>query len=226
MAKKRNKKYHPKEVRTPTFLYRVWPELTPGQRAELDLIPFTHLDALGKGEGTVQSAVEVMASLRHAWVLSRGFEEKYDMRMAFLLGFAAINGIKDCLDEGNTNISEHQLAPIRIALEYLQEMKDSLTRWELLSSVRATIVAGSLFDANAHSAFYVVPEDKDWDKFLGKRGCVALNGKVRSGYLQVNENMGGRLEWVSPTEDWLTIPIDHPFVLLLTEPIEEEKNAA
>ena len=35
MAKKRIKKYKPKPVRTPVVLFKVWPELSEGQRAGL-----------------------------------------------------------------------------------------------------------------------------------------------------------------------------------------------
>ena len=222
MAKKRNKKYKPKPVRTPVALFKVWPELSEGQRAELDVHPLTHIDAIRRGEGTVESAWEVQGALRHAWILSQGFEEQNTMRMAFLLAFASLNAVAKLIERGG-EIPEPLFDPIYLALDYFQGMKDSLNRVELIKSMRATIDSGRIYCIADRAAFYVGPKDDDWHKLLGRRGCAVLNGKVRSGYLNLNKEMGNRLEWISPTEDWLTIPIHRPFVLLLTEPLTKEE---
>ena len=222
MAKKRIKKYKPKPVRTPVVLFKVWPELSEGQRAELDVHPLSHIDAIRRGEGNEESAWEVQCALRHAWILSQGFEEQSTMRMAFLLAFASLNAIARMLERGD-EIPEPIFDPVYLALDYFQEMKDSLNRVELIKSMRATADSGRIYCIADRAGWYVSPEDDDWKKLLNRRGCAVLNGKVRSGYLQTNENMGGRLEWVSPTEDWLTIPITRPFVLLLTEPLTKEE---
>ena len=223
MAKKRVKKYCPKPVRTPSVLFKVWPELSEGQRAQLDVHPLTHLDAIRRGEGNEESAWEVQAALRHAWILSQGFEEQNTMRMAFLLAFASLNAIGRMIQR-NDEIPEPIYDPIYLAMDYFQEMKDSLNRVELIKSMRATEDSGRIYCIAERAGWYVSPEDDDWKKLLGRRGCAVLNGKVRSGYLNVNKEMGDRLEWVSPTEE-VTIPIHRPFVLLLTEPLTiEEAN--
>lgn len=224
MAKKRIKKYRPKPVRTPTVLFNVWPELSKGQRAELDVHPLTHIDAIRRGEGTVESAWEVQGALRHAWILSQGFEEQDTMRMAFLLAFASLNAIAKMLERGEGDeIPEPLYDPIYLAMDYFQVMKDSLNRVELIKSMRATIDSGCIYCIADRAAFYVSPEDDDWHKLLGRRGCAVLNGKVRSGYLNVNAEMNNRLEWISPTEDFLKVPIHRPFVVLLTEPLTKEE---
>lgn len=224
MAKKRIKKYRPKPVRTPTVLFNVWPELSKGQRAELDVHPLTHIDAIRRGEGTVESAWEVQGALRHAWILSQGFEEQDTMRMAFLLAFASLNAIAKMLERGEGDeIPEPLYDPIYLAMDYFQVMKDSLNRVELIKSMRATIDSGCIYCIADRAAFYVSPEDDDWHKLLGRRGCAVLNGKVRSGYLNVNKEMDNRLEWISPTEDFLKVPIHRPFVVLLTEPLTKEE---
>lgn len=224
MAKKRIKKYRPKPVRTPTVLFNVWPELSKGQRAELDVHPLTHIDAIRRGEGTVESAWEVQGALRHAWILSQGFEEQDTMRMSFLLAFASLNAIAKMLERGEGDeIPEPLYDPIYLAMDYFQVMKDSLNRVELIKSMRATIDSGCIYCIADRAAFYVSPEDDDWHKLLGRRGCAVLNGKVRSGYLNVNAEMDNRLEWISPTEDFLKVPIHRPFVVLLTEPLTKEE---
>lgn len=223
MAKKRNKKYKPKQVRTPVVLFNAWPELTKGQRAELDVFPVVHIDALRRGEGTPESVEEVQLAFRHAWILSQAFEEKATMRMSFLIAFASLNAIAKMFLRGEKDIPEPLFDAVYLALDYFQEMKDSLTRVELIKSMRATADSGCIYSIADRAAFYVTPEDNDWHKLLKRRGCAVLNGKARSGYLQTNERMGGRLEWISPTEDWLTIPIHRPFVLLLTEPLTKEE---
>lgn len=222
--KKRNKKHRVKPVRLPVFLYKLLPEITEGERASVDLYPLIHLQQLRDGVGTEESAWEVQVSLRHAWIMSQGFEEKDTMRMLFLLAFASLNAMAQlirCEEELPPALFE----PVELAMEYFKEMKDSLSRTELICSMRATADSGRIFNIAKGAGWLVYPEDDDWKKLLGRRGCVVLNKKVRSGYLNVNEEMGGRLEWISPTEDWLTIPITKPFVLLLTEPLAEEEEA-
>ena len=222
--KKRDKKYRQKPVRTPTVVFRVWPELTKGQKAEADLLPFVHLEALRKGEGTRESVPELQCALRHAWILSQGFEGKFDLRMLFLLAHAALNHIAQRQRAGETTLPETLFEPVERALAYLQEMKDSLSRVELISSLRATMDSGALYSIADGAAWWVDPTDTDWRRLLNRRGCAVINGKARSGYLQTNEEMGNRLEWVVPIEDWLIVPITKPFVLVLTEPVEDQEK--
>ena len=75
--KKRNKKYRPKHTHAPSFIYSLTlGELTEGDRARSDIHPYVHLDVLRRGEGNEEDAWHVQSALRHAWVLSQGFEEK------------------------------------------------------------------------------------------------------------------------------------------------------
>lgn len=89
--KKRNKKYRPKRTHAPSFIYSLTlGELTEGDRARSDIHPYVHLDVLRRGEGNEEDAWHVQSALRHAWVLSQGFEEKTTMRLTFLLAFASL----------------------------------------------------------------------------------------------------------------------------------------
>lgn len=224
MTKKRTKKYRPKPVRTPVVLYgSLLPELSKEERASVDLYPLTHLQSLRDGTGTETSVWEVQVALRHAWIMSQGFEEQSKMRMLFLLAFASLNAMGQLVRRGEDLIPA-LFEPVDLAMEYFQQMKDSLNRVELIKSMRATADSGRIFCIAERAGWLVEPDEPtEWKKLLNRRGCAVLNGLARSGYLQVNENMNNRLEWVSPTEDWLTIPITKPFVLLLTEPLTKEE---
>ena len=61
MAKKRIKKYKPKPVRTPVVLFKVWPELSEGQRAELDVHPLSHIDAMPGKSSSAKSPAPAIA---------------------------------------------------------------------------------------------------------------------------------------------------------------------
>lgn len=224
MAKKRNKKYHPKPVRVASIVYRANP-ITAEQRAELDIFPFAKLDVLRRGEGTDQECSDIQRALHHAWIVARGFEEKWDMRMLFTLAFASLNAMSKCMRLG-LEIPACTFEPVEQALEVFQEMKDSLDRVELVNSLRAMTDNREVFYRIApNSGFVVCPEADDIDIIFGRRGCAIVNHKLRSGYLQRNPEMNNRLEWVCPLEDNLKVPVTHDFVVLLTEPLTDEEAA-
>lgn len=197
--KKRNKKYRPKRTHAPSFIYSLTlGELTEGDRARSDIHPYVHLDVLRRGEGDEEDAWHVQSALRHAWVLSQGFEEKTTMRLTFLLAFASLN----CM-----------------ALEYLKQMKDSCNRSELLKSMWALEASGHIFDIPTGSGFLVDPvNDDDFDKVQGRGGFAVINKKTRRGWIERNEAMN-RWEWHCHDED-VVVPITKPFVLLLYTPIK------
>ncbi|MGN1149460.1 MAG: hypothetical protein ACI4SY_02000 [Sutterella sp.] len=220
--KKRTKKYRPKPVRVPSIVYRANP-ITAEQRADCDLFTFVKFDALRRGEGTVEDCSEIQRALYHAWILTRGSKETWEMRMLFTLAFACLNAVSKCLQHG-LPIPECVYEPVQMALDVFQDMKDSLDRKEMVDSLRALSDSKEIFYCIAENAGFVVgPNKAATEKVLERRGCGIINHKLRSGFLRRNSNMGNRLEWISPTEDWLTVPVTHQFVLLLTEPLTKEE---
>ncbi|MDY2698110.1 MAG: hypothetical protein SOV61_00955 [Lachnospiraceae bacterium] len=221
MTKKRNKKYHPKPVRVASIVYRANP-LTAGERAEADVFTFAKLDALRRGEGTYDDCTELQRALYHAWVLARGFEEKWDMRLLFTIAFACLNALQHCFEQG-IEPRPCVFEPIEQALEIFQEMKDALDRTELVNSLRALQDNREVFfNIPSGAGFVVGPNCKQTDLVLKRRGAGIVNGKLRSGYLQRNPEMNNRLEWVCPLEDGLVVPVTHEFVVLLTEPLKSK----
>lgn len=55
--KKRDKKYRPRKVRTPDYLYRAMRDITEAEFTSLDLCTMVPLDAIARGEGTVDNAI-------------------------------------------------------------------------------------------------------------------------------------------------------------------------
>ena len=222
MPKKRTKKYRPKPCRPASMLYRI-EELTEEERTEMETKPFLALRLLELGEGTTDAVVEVQSMLHLGWVMARGFDEKWNIRLLFTLAYACLNGVYMCLNK-NMEVPKCVFEPIRQALETVKDMRDSLTRSELLSSARVT--------ADSDEIFYDIPRNAGWvvkpnlpkdDPIIGRRAFGVINGKLRTGYLNVNHEMDDRLEWISPTEGDLKIPITRDFVVLLTEPLTEEE---
>lgn len=196
--KKRNKKYRPKRTHAPSFIYSLTlGELTEGDRARSDIHPYVHLDVLRRGEGNEEDAWHVQSALRHAWVLSQGFEEKTTMRLTFLLAFASLN----CM------------AQLKKREEL--ELPDAL----FLKSMWALEASGHIFDIPTGSGFLVDPvNDDDFDKVQGRGGFAVINKKTRRGWIERNEAMN-RWEWHCHDED-VVVPITKPFVLLLYTPIK------
>lgn len=217
--KKRNKKYRPKRVHAPSIIYALTlGELTEEERARADIHPYVHLDILRRGEGEKEDAWHVQSALRHAWVLSQGFEEKRDMRLTFLLAFAALNCMAQLKRLGEP-LPAALFEPVDMALEYLKQMKDSCNRSELLKSMWALEASGHIFDIPTGAGFLVDPiNDDDFDKVLGRRGYAVINHKTRCGWVERNEAMN-RWEWHCIYED-VVVPITKPFVLLLFTPIK------
>lgn len=218
--KKRNKKYRPKRTHAPSFIYSLTlGELTEGGRARSDIHPYVHLDVLRRGEGNEEDAWHVQSALRHAWVLSQGFEEKTTMRLTFLLAFASLNCMAQLKKREELELPDALFEPVDMALEYLKQMKDSCNRSELLKSMWALEASGHIFDIPTGSGFLVDPvNDDDFDKVQGRGGFAVINKKTRRGWIERNEAMN-RWEWHCHDED-VVVPITKPFVLLLYTPIK------
>lgn len=218
--KKRNKKYRPKRTHAPSFIYSLTlGELTEGDRARSDIHPYVHLDVLRRGEGNEEDAWHVQSALRHAWVLSQGFEEKTTMRLTFLLAFASLNCMAQLKKREDPELPDALFEPVDMALEYLKQMKDSCNRSELLKSMWALEASGHIFDIPTGSGFLVDPvNDDDFDKVQGRGGFAVINKKTRRGWIERNEAMN-RWEWHCHDED-VVVPITKPFVLLLYTPIK------
>lgn len=196
--KKRNKKYRPKRTHAPSFIYSLTlGELTEGDRARSDIHPYVHLDVLRRGEGNEEDAWHVQSALRHAWVLSQGFEEKTTMRLTFLLAFASLNCMAQLKKREEPELPDALFEPVDMALE----------------------ASGHIFDIPTGSGFLVDPvNDDDFDKVQGRGGFAVINKKTRRGWIERNEAMN-RWEWHCHDED-VVVPITKPFVLLLYTPIK------
>lgn len=219
MKKKRTKKYRPKRVHAPSIVYALTlGELTDEERARADIHPYVHLDILRRGEGEKEDAWHVQSALRHAWVLSQGFEEKRDMRLTFLLAFASLNCMAQLKRLGEP-LPDALFEPVDMALEYLKQMKDSCNRSELLKSMWVTQASGHIYDIPTGAGFLVDPvNNDDFDKVQDRRGYAVINHKTRRGWIERNEAMA-RWEWHCIDED-VVVPITKPFVLLLFTPIK------
>ena len=222
MGKKRNKTYRPKPVRVASILYRIDP-LTAGQRAEFDVLTFVKLDQLRRGEGTYEDCTIIQRALYHAWITSRAFEEKWDMRLLFTIAFACLNCMQKCIRHGMA-IPTCTFEPVEQALDVFQDMKDTLDREEMVKTMRALEDNHERFFNIARNACFAVASDYSIaDRILNRQLSGVVNGKLRSGWLQRNPEMDNRLEFVSPLEDNLIVPVTKPFVALLTEPLTDEE---
>ena len=204
------------------MLYRI-EELTEEERTEMETKPFLALRLLELGEGTTDAVVEVQSMLHLGWVMARGFDEKWNIRLLFTLAYACLNCAFMCTEKG-AEIPEAVFEAIQQAVDVYREMMDNLTRAELLASARVA--------ADNTVTFYRIPSNAGWlvkprippdDPTIGRPGYGIVNGKLRNGYLRRNPEMDDRLEWVCTDEDNTTTHITKPFVLLLDKPLTDEE---
>lgn len=77
--KKRSKAYRPKAVKAPNhLLVKLLPELTKEEHTKIELASLLPLDAIRRGEGTLENVDYVMNSLHVCWVCSAAFESDKD----------------------------------------------------------------------------------------------------------------------------------------------------
>ena len=222
--KKRMKKYRPRTVRTPDYLYRIAPEITEDGFMDLDLCAMVPLDAVSRGDGTVENVDMAQSAIVYGYVLSAAFEDKARLQLLFLLAFAGLNGARRCIQHG-ADIPPCIIEPARAALSVYADMMRQCDRQTLVRSARATQdYRGRIICIAEGAGWMLSPGEDEGGGILleGRRGAVYINGKIRTGYAHWNAEMS-RVEWIDPLDD-TKVPILKDVLVLLAEPYKLKEN--
>lgn len=220
--KKRDKKYRPRKVRTPDYLYRAMRDITEAEFTSLDLCTMVPLDAIARGEGTVDNADEAQAALVYGYVLAAAFEDKSKLQLLFLLAFAGLNGARRCLQHGG-DIPPCILEPARAALSVYADMQRQCDRQTLVRAMRTVQDhRGRIINIAKGAGWLLSPGEDEGGgiRLEGRRGAVYINGAIRTGYAHFNEEMN-RVEWIDPLDETI-VPVTKEVLVLLAEPINEK----
>lgn len=220
--KKRDKKYRPRKVRTPDYLYRAMRDITEAEFTSLDLCTMVPLDAIARGEGTVDNANEAQAALVYGYVLAAAFEDKSKLQLLFLLAFAGLNGARRLLQHGEA-VPQSIIEPARAALSVYADMQRQCDRQTLVRAMRTVQDHRGHVIGIAKGAGWLLSPGEDEGggiRLEGRRGAVYINGAIRTGYAHFNEEMN-RVEWIDPLDETI-VPVTKEVLVLLAEPMNEK----
>lgn len=217
-AKRRTKKYRPKEVLNPALLYDVIkPQLSTTDLDDLEMHALIALKRIENGNGTDEDIATIATVIDHAFVAAAAFEEKYDLRLLCYLALAATMAAKGAMSKREVP-DECLIRIMREAVKLNRTLSEHCKRSELVEISRTARKYYASIRTNPQDAFIVSPTDEDSSKDLqaleGYIGVTFINGKVRTGYLKFEEDRG-KWVWKMPHEDMQAVISEPIFVLFV-----------
>lgn len=222
--KKRSKAYRPKAVKAPNhLLVKLLPELTKEEHTKIELASLLPLDAIRRGEGTLENVDYVMNSLHVGWVCSAAFERqtKIDAQSLFMVAYGCMRLVSELIRSGKADqVPDWMLEPAQQALELLADMQAEMSRAEMHDAYEAMLKARKHL-CNPESAAAIRPDDpSSWKKSYMHHGLMYLHDAVQIGFL---EERDGQIFWWAYDTQTL-IRITKPTVMLVSIPLTQEER--
>ncbi len=222
--KRRDKAYRPKAVKAPNhLLVKLLPELTKEEHTKIELASLLPLDAIRRGEGTLENVDYVMNSLHVGWVCSAAFERqtKIDAQSLMMVAYGCMRLVSELIHSGKAEqVPGWMIEPVQPALELLADMQAEMSRAEMLDAYEAMFKARKHL-CNPESAVAIRPDDpSSWKKSYMHHGLMYLHGIVQIGFL---EERDGQIFWWAYDTQTL-IRITHPAVMLVSIPLTQEER--
>lgn len=220
--KRRDKPYRPKAVKAPNhLLVKLLPELTKEEHTKIDLASLLPLDAIRRGEGTLENVDYVMNSLHVGWVCSAAFERqtKIDAQSLMIVAYGCMRLVSELIQSGKADqVPGWLIEPVQPALELLADMQAEMSRAEMHDAYEVMFKARKHL-CNSESAAAIRPDDpSSWKKSYMHHGLMYLHGIVQIGFL---EERDGQIFWWAYDTQTL-IRITHPAVMLVSIPLTKE----
>lgn len=220
--KKRDKPYRPKAVKAPNhLLVKLLPELTKEEHTKIELASLLPLDAIRRGEGTLENVDYVLNSLHAGWVCSAAFEQqtKIDAQSLTMVAYGCMRLVSDLVESGKADqVPDWMIEPVQPALELLADMQAEMSRAEMHDAYEAMFKARKHL-CNPESAAAIRPDDPStWKRLYMHHGLMYLHGAVRIGFL---EERDGQIFWWAYDTQTL-IRIARPAVMLVSIPLTQE----
>lgn len=220
--KKRSKAYRPKAVKAPNhLLVKLLPELTKEEHTKIELASLLPLDAIRRGEGTLENVDYVMNSLHVGWVCSAAFERqtKIDAQSLMIVAYGCMRLVSELIQSGKADqVPGWLIEPVQPALELLADMQAEMSRAEMHDAYEAMFKARKHL-CNPDAAAAISPDDPaTWKNPYMHHGLMYLHGSVRIGFLE--ERDGQIFWWAYDTQ--ALIRITHPAVMLVSIPLTQE----
>lgn len=220
--KKRSKAYRPKAVKAPNhLLVKLLPELTKEEHTKIELASLLPLDAIRRGEGTLENVDYVMNSLHVGWVCSAAFERqtKIDAQSLMIVAYGCMRLVSELIQSGKADqVPGWLIEPVQPALELLADMQAEMSRAEMHDAYEVMFKARKHL-CNSESAAAIRPDDpSSWKKSYMHHGLMYLHGIVQIGFL---EERDGQIFWWAYDTQTL-IRITHPAVMLVSMPLTKE----
>lgn len=220
--KRRDKPYRPKAVKAPNhLLVKLLPELTKEEHTKIELASLLPLDAIRRGEGTLENVDYVMNSLHAGWVCSAAFElqTKIDAQSLMMVAYGCMRLVSELIESGKTDqVPDWMIEPVQPAIELLADMQAEMSRAEMHDAYEAMFKARKHL-CNPDAAAAILPEDPaTWKKPYMHHGLMYLHDAVQIGFL---EERDGQIFWWAYDTQTL-IRITHPAVMLVSIPLTKE----
>lgn len=220
--KRRDKPYRPKAVKAPNhLLVKLLPELTKEEHTKIELASLLPLDAIRRGEGTLENVDYVMNSLHVGWVCSAAFERqtKIDAQSLMIVAYGCMRLVSELIQSGKADqVPGWLIEPVQPALELLADMQAEMSRAEMHDAYEVMFKARKHL-CNSESAAAIRPDDpSSWKKSYMHHGLMYLHGIVQIGFL---EERDGQIFWWAYDTQTL-IRITHPAVMLVSIPLTKE----
>lgn len=211
--KKRTKRYHPREKRAPhELLTRLLPEMTEAEYDRIDIVSFTHLDALRRREGSETDIFMVLSALRTAHFCAKHFshETEWESHGLFCVAEAGIILARDALiSKGPEAVERWMLEPAHHALEHASALMRAMSRSELSQALRAcTVWTRTVTDLRYEVAVAEPGERESWKSCYDRAGVAYIHGGAECGCF---EERDGVIFW----RDTATTP---PRLIRITSP--------
>lgn len=186
--KKRSKAYRPKAVKAPNhLLVKLLPELTKEEHTKIELASLLPLDAIRRGEGTLENVDYVMNSLHVGWVCSAAFERqtKIDAQSLMIVAYGCMRLVSELIQSGKADqVPGWLIEPVQPALELLADMQAEMSRAEMHDAYEVMFKARKHL-CNSESAAAIRPDDpSSWKKSYMHHGLMYLHGIVQIGFLE------------------------------------------
>ena len=222
--KRRDKPYRPKAVKAPNhLLVKLLPELTKEEHTKIELASLLPLDAIRRGEGTLENVDYVMNSLHAGWVCSAAFElqTKIDAQSLMMVAYGCMRLVSELIESGKTDqVPDWIIEPVQPAIELLADMQAEMSRAEMHDAYEAMFKARKHL-CNPDAAAAILPEDPaTWKKPYMHHGLMYLHDAVQIGFL---EERDGQIFWWSYDTQTL-IRITHPAVMFVSIPLTQEER--
>lgn len=189
--KKRSKAYRPKAVKAPNhLLVKLLPELTKEEHTKIELASLLPLDAIRRGEGTLENVDYVMNSLHVGWVCSAAFERqtKIDAQSLMIVAYGCMRLVSELIQSGKADqVPGWLIEPVQPALELLADMQAEMSRAEMHDAYEVMFKARKHL-CNSESAAAIRPDDpSSWKKSYMHHGLMYLHGIVQIGFLEEHD---------------------------------------